>query len=266
VRVRRAVFAGIETAHAFGVADILRRAKLRFATVVVVALAAVASAQSERPRGSSVIIGIVADTDLHPIPLADVSIGGSSVHVTADSAGRFRITNLPTGRFVLIARRIGFQPGVSAIDIAERDTLWLAFTLDAAAQELAAVVVTERTLSWKLEQFKQRRKLGFGQFFTRADIDKINPIQVVDILRRAMAVRISSGGQTALSARYGCIMPVYLDGIPVPEVRLDYLPPPNEMAAVEVYAGAATMPVWLPTPAGSGKSCGAILFWTKDGS
>jgi hypothetical protein len=243
---------------------------LRGSLLAIAAVAAMATAQTDRPRASGVIVGTVADTNLYPIPLADVSIGGSSVHVTADTLGRFRITNMPTGRFVLIARRIGFQPGVSAIDVAERDTLWLAFTLEPAAQELAAVVVTERTLSWKLEQFNQRRKLGFGQFFTRGDIDTINPIQVVDILRRATAVRIGPGGQTALSARYGCPMPIYLDGISLPPgiaSRLDYLPPPNEMAAVEVYAGAATVPAWLPKPpAGSPESCGAILFWTKDGS
>jgi len=224
-------------------------------------------AQVERARPGGVIIGVVADSDLHPIPLADVSIGGSSVRVTADSAGRFRITNVPAGRFVLIARRIGFEPGISAVDVAERDTLWLSFTLDPAVRELPTMVVTERTLSARLTEFDQRRKLGFGQFFTRDDIDKINPIQVVDILRRATSVRISPGGQNAMSARYGCPMSIYLDGVPVGGIRLDYLPPPNEIAAIEVYAGAATTPAWVPKgPFGMDQSCGAILFWTKDGS
>ena len=231
------------------------------------AFAATAAAQVESRRASSVIIGVVADTNLHPIPLADVNIGGSNVRVTADSAGRFRITNVPAGRFVLIARRIGFQPGISAIDVGESDTLWLSFTLDPAALELPTMVVTERTLSARLTEFNERRKLGLGQFFTRDDIDKINPIQVVDILRRATSVRISPGGQNAGSARYNCPMSIYLDGVALGGIRLDYLPPPNEIAAVEVYAGAATTPVWLPKgPFGMDLSCGAILFWTKDGS
>lgn len=237
------------------------------ALLATITLVASAVAQPDRAKPSAVIIGVVADSDLYPIPLADVSIGGSSVRVTADSGGRFRITNVPAGRFVLIARRIGFQPGISTIDVADSDTLWLSFTLDPAAQELPTMVVTERTLSAKLREFNDRRRAGFGQFFTRSDLDNINPVGIADILRRATAVRLSPGGQNALSARYGCPMPIYLDGVPVGAIRLDFLPPPNEIAAIEVYAGAATVPVWLPRgPRGETESCGAILFWTKDGS
>src|SRR4051812_22575592 len=135
---------------------------MRIAIAIVLCVASTAGAQAnDRARG--VIIGVVADTNLHPIPLADVNIGGSSVRVAADSSGRFRITNVPSGRFVLVARRIGFQPGIATIDIAERDTLWLSFTLDPAAQELPTMVVTERTLSAKLMEFNERRKLGMGQ-------------------------------------------------------------------------------------------------------
>ncbi len=91
------------------------------------------------------------------------------------------------------------------------------------------------------------------------------PIANGDILRRARSVQISRGGLNALSARYGCPMSIYLDGVPLGAIRLDYLPPPNDIAAVEVYAGEATLPPWLPRGPTPG-SCGAILFWTKDGS
>lgn len=238
----------------------------RRAAVAILVSSGFAAAQDPAPRSRTVILGTVADTNLFPIPNADVSIGGSNVRVTADSAGRFRITNVPAGRFVLIARRIGFAPGVSTIDV-DRDTMWLAFTLEPAARELDAVVITERTLSRKLTEFNERRKAGSGQYFTRSDIDNINPIAIVDILRRATAVRISPGGQNALSARWGCPMGIYLDGVPLGGIRLDYLPPPNDIAAVEIYAAGATVPGGLPRgPYGAENNCGAVLFWTKDGS
>src|SRR5689334_22491426 len=250
--VRKSAAARSSCGHAMALrADAIVRALLATVTLVVSA-----SAQPDRSKPSAVIIGVVADSNLFPIPNADVNIGGSSVRVTADSLGRFRITNVPAGRFVLIARRIGFQPGISPIDVTANDTLWLSFTLDPAAHELPTMVVTERTLSAKLMEFNQRRKLGFGQFFTRDDIDKINPLQVVDIVRRATAVRIGPSGQNAGSARYKCPMSIYLDGIPLGNIRLDYLPPPNDIAAVEVYAGASTVPVWLPRgPFGMDQSC-----------
>jgi hypothetical protein len=62
-------------------------------------------------------------------------------------------------------------------------------------------------------------------------------------------------------------MAIYVDGIPLGAERLDYLPSPNLVAAVEVYAGSATLPIWLPRgPLGTRVGCGAILVWTRDGS
>jgi hypothetical protein len=82
-----------------------------------------------------------------------------------------------------------------------------------------------------------------------------------------MAIRIGPGGQNALSSRYDCPMPIVLDGIPVGAMRLDFLPPPSEIAAIEVYAGVATVPTWVPRgPRGAQENCGAILIWTRDGS
>jgi hypothetical protein len=247
---------------------------IRAAVALVVCVAPVARAQAG-DRGRGTILGIVADTNLRPVVGADVSFAGSSVHATTDSLGRFRVVHVPAGQFLLIARAIGYRPTTSPVDIMDGDTLRLAFTLEpATAQELATVVVTERTLSKRLQDVEERRKLGFGEFFTRADIEKANAVGIADILRRAKSVRISPGGNSALSAREvisplmaPCYMAIYLDGIALGAERLDYLPSPKDIAAIEVYAGSSTLPVWLPRgPLGTRVGCGAILVWTRDGS
>jgi hypothetical protein len=236
-------------------------------------LLAAASAAAQTP--TAVILGVVADTNLRAVGGADVSFAGSGVHVSTDSLGRFRVVRVPAGRFLMIARGIGYRPATSAVDVADGDTLRLAFTLEpATAQELATVLITERKLSNKLMEFDQRRRLGFGEFFTQADIEKINPIGMADVLRRTKAVRIN--GDRAHSARETgpCPMAIYIDGIPIGTEVLTYLPSPNEIAAIEVYAGSASIPVWLPkppvNPRGQSLSaqlgCGAILLWTRDGS
>jgi hypothetical protein len=58
-------------------------------------------------------------------------------------------------------------------------------------------------------------------------------------------------------------MIVYVDGVAMPApFNLDLLPSPRELAGIEVYAGAATIP---PQFAGFNRGCGIILIWTKDG-
>jgi hypothetical protein len=68
------------------------------------------------------------------------------------------------------------------------------------------------------------------------------------------------GGNPSLGA---CPMQVYLDQVPLPSpFNLDLLPPPKQIAGIEVYAGAATIP---PQFSGMNRGCGVIMVWTKDG-
>ena len=59
-------------------------------------------------------------------------------------------------------------------------------------------------------------------------------------------------------------MQVYLDQVPLPSpFNLDLLPTPKDLAGIEVYAGASTIPAQF---AGYNRGCGVILVWTKAGS
>jgi hypothetical protein len=74
----------------------------------------------------------------------------------------------------------------------------------------------------------------------------------------------------ALSRREGanpslgaCPMQVVLDQVPLPmPFNLDLLPPPRDLAGIEVYAGPSTTPLQF---SGYNRGCGVILVWTKDG-
>ena len=242
--------------------------------LLAVTVACVAGAQTaERRRGT--IVGVVADTSLRALTGADVSLAGTNVRVTTESLGRFRIVRVPIGQFTLLARSIGHRPAANAVDVDAGDTLRLTVTLEPTdAHELSTVVITERSLSAKLREFEERRKQGLGEFFTQADIEKIDGLHVGDIIRRAKSVRLSPDGTKAMSAREPgnslrppCLTSIYLDGIPLGNEPLNYLPSPKNIAAIEVYAGAASLPVWLPRgPLGTKVGCGAILVWTRDGS
>lgn len=230
-----------------------------------------------RAVSAGTIDGIVSDTSLVPLQAAFVSILGTSIRIGTGPNGRFRITKLPAGKYLLLVKRVGYRPVSGIVDVPPSDTLRLSYTLEKlAANELNAVVVTEKSPSMRMAEFEARRKLGVGEFMTAAQIREHNPAYSTELFRRFKSVNVSpnhAGAITqyfALSAREGgnpalgaCPMQMYLDQVPLPNpFDLDLLPPPRDIAGIEVYSGAATIP---PQFNGYDRGCGVILVWSKDG-
>ena len=228
------------------------------------------------PNAFGTIDGIVSDTGLVPMQGAFVSILGTSIRVGTGPNGRFRITKVPAGQYLVIVKRVGYRPSSNVIDVPSADTVRLSYTLEKVAEALDPVTITERAPTDRMSEFEQRRRLGFGEFMTRAEIDQRNSVFPTELFRKFLSVNVSpsrTGPITqyfALSRREGgnptlgaCPMQVYLDRVPLPNpFNLDLLPSPKEITGIEVYAGSATIP---PQFNGYNRGCGIILVWTRDG-
>ena len=223
------------------------------------------------------IDGIVADSNLVPIHAAFVSVLGTNIRVGTGPNGRFRITKVPAGQYLVIVKRVGYHPTSSVVDVPAADTARLAYTLNQLSQTLEGVVVTEKSLSVRMMEFEQRRKAGTGQFMTQEEIEKRNSVFTTELFRKFLSIDVAPSRNSsmteyyALSKREGgnpslgaCPMQVYLDQVPLPTpFNLDLLPSPRDLAGIEVYAGSATIP---PQYSGFNRGCGVILVWTKDRS
>jgi hypothetical protein len=163
------------------------------------------------------------------------------------------------------------------VSVSPGDTARPAIMLEPSAAELPAVTIVEHKASSRLREFDERRARGDGEFFTQAQIEARNVVSIVDILRQAKGLRVTTNGQTliAMSARQwtNCPMQVYVDGVPLAGARpnapfdLNLLPSPKEILGIEIYSGPASVPQWLPNgPVSSGHNCGVIVVWTRDGS
>jgi hypothetical protein len=220
---------------------------------------------------------------LAPLRGAYVSVMRTPLSVATGPNGRFRITNIPVGQYILIVKRAGFHSTSQVLEVSAKDTLRLSYILGTpAANELAPIVITERAvaMSPRMKEFEARRKRGEGEFMTEDQINKHNPGFPTELLRlfSSISVQPTSGGggeyiYYPVSARATggmtptgqatCFMTVFVDNVPMPApFNLDLLPSPREMAGIEVYAGSATMPVQY---ASLNRGCGVILVWTKDG-
>lgn len=222
---------------------------------------------------TGVILGAVTDTALRPLAGANASIVLTSARTSGDAHGRFRIAQVPAGNYLVMVRHLGYRPVTTTVAVRENDTARVAFMMEPSTHELEAVNVTAPSVSLRRREFDERRKHGTGEFFDQEQIEARNAVSTIDMLRQVKSVRIE--GTFAMSARQysTCPMQVYVDGIPkagrtsMTPFDLTELPSPRETMAIEVYAGIATQPIWLPTGPPNGKrSCGVILIWTRDGS
>jgi len=235
--------------------------------------------EANRTTALAVIDGVVTDTLLQPLASADVTVIGTTARVVTGDNGRFRMLQVPAGQYLLVVRRIGYAPTSGIIDVPAADTLRLAYTLTRSSILLDTVRTTERRISMRMTEFEQRRAQGIGQFVTREEIERRGSLQAFDFLRNMRAIEVSRitdqqfGGMVALSRREAgsvlgegagaCPMQVFLDGIVLPRFfNLELLPPPKQIAGIEVYSGASSIP---PQFGGPDRRCGVVAVWTREG-
>lgn len=239
-----------------------------------------AEASARRLAGAqSVIDGVVTDTLLRPLVSADISVVGTSARVVTGENGRFRMMQVPPGQYLIVVRRIGFKPTSGIIDVRDNDTLRLTYSLTRSNNMLDTLRIRERRVGIRMLGFEKRRLIGQGQFITQDEIDRRGSREASDYLRNTRSVEVSRitnqqfAGTVALSRREGgsltgdgagaCPMQVLLDGIVLPRFfNLDLLPPPRQIAGIEIYSGPATTP---PEFSGPDRRCGIIAVWTRDG-
>ncbi len=246
-------------------------------------LAAQQSSSSVRARGDTarddaitgVIDGIVTDTGLVPLRGAFVSILRSNIRVGTGPNGRFRITKVPAGQYLLVVTRGGYSPTSVVVEVPARDTLRLSYTLSPITT-LPGVTVTAQSVSLRMLGFQQRKAGGMGEFLTAEDIDRRGAVFATELMRNMKSFKVTTSRTSAMSEYYAlsnreggslsmqaCPMTVYVDEIPMPTpFNLDLLPSPKQIAGIEVYGGPATIP---PQFSGMNRGCGIIMVWTKDG-
>ena len=235
-----------------------------------------ATRDSVRQAPLGVIDGLVTDTNLVPLAGTEVTVLRSQVKVRTRENGRFRVLGTPAGAYLLIVRRVGYRPLTDLVEVMPSDTLRLTYALERVSPTLDTVVVTARQMSPRRREFDARRRLGMGEFMTQDEIENRAALELKDLLRTFKSVSVLPSYTKgpiaeyfALGKRGGgvmqgeCAMTVLTDGVQMPKpFDLNLMPPPREIAGIEVYAGSATVPAQY---AALNSGCGVVLVWTRDG-
>lgn len=262
----------------------IRRTLLLATLRSVVALAAAGTplaAQNER------LTVQVTDVSGNAIPFAFVQIGNGASRI-ADDSGRAIFTYRKSDSLNITARRIGFQPFVGWAKRPGGKDYFLA-DLVPMPRALDPVNITGRrdTPLARTGFYDRAERIQKGAFSARLitpeELEFRNPIRLSQVLAGDSYVKVtpSNGKQVLMGRGIMCAMTILLDGQRLlgtyEEAVGNPNPPPmsslaaiddvisaSAIAAIEIYASAAAVPVELQRVAGSrmGQGCGLIAIWT----
>lgn len=229
-------------------------------------------------QSGGTVSGTVTAAGKIPLSQARVRVVGSSLTTVTRVDGVFEVAQIPPGRQTIEITMLGYTPKAIAIVIASGETLHLSFVLEPLALE-TVTVVADANFFPGMRGFEERKARGSGRYFTREDINLMQPRQLTDVLRRVPGMQIGSGREafsggspTAQTGRsisgsgsHPCAMIYYVNGSPFPlsgDVSINHYVAPDDVAAIEVYTGSSQIPPQFNSSI-YGSRCGVVAIWTR---
>ena len=245
----------------------LREVEIRATSLVALLWAVQLSAQA-----TGTLSGTVAAADARPLANARVTVVGTTLATLAGTAGGFQVASVPRGAQTLDVRMLGYAPVLLPVLIRAGETLHVRVTLDAVDPVPLVTVEVVAPSPPALRGFEERRSHGPGTFFTREQIQRMQPRQLTDVLRRVpgMQVRPVSGayGDNIIVTSRGSRCPVmfFVNGTPFPtpaDIPINHFISVEDVVAVEVYTPSETPPQFNSSMYGA--RCGLVGVWTRSG-
>jgi hypothetical protein len=151
------------------------------------------------PTPPAIVSGVFVDSAGNPIQHAVLSVVGESLRVVTDSTGHFRLL-VPPGPKLLAARSLGYRPLMWAVTLVSGQESVQRINLSQLSIMLPGItVVAQRYVPSRLRGFEQRRRLGFGRFMDREQIDRQVVMRAADLLRQIPGVRVDRSRNDPLS-------------------------------------------------------------------
>ena len=229
------------------------------------------------PVSTGRLIGQIRDARTgRPVATAAVSLDGRTEAGQTNRRGRFVLSGVPVGVYELSVRHLGYAPLSHPVWVSRGITTEVEVDLVADPVEMEPLVATTTRLRrLEIKGFYERKHwgelLGTGAFYTQEDIERRRPILISHMIadepgvrldcrmRRRSCLVVNSRASTGLGGG-PCSFSVYLDGMSMRGGAIDELVRPVEIAGVEIYRGAASVPAEFGGPAAR---CGVVAVWTR---
>jgi len=211
--------------------------------------------------GNASVSGIVRGAEGQPLPDVEIRVVNARPTTRTDAVGHYTLSGLPGGTQLLAVRRIGYLIGDVAVELRNGRMAHQDVVLRRVVSLDSLNVVAKKRKPFADFEYR-RRNNPMGRFVTADDIERVHPTELGIYIQRLGGFQINGVGPEAriysTSARAGrpnCREAnVVIDGVDQAQVNTV---PPAEIAAMEVYAEAASAPGQYRA------ECGLILIWTK---
>jgi hypothetical protein len=261
-----------------------------------VAVLLVATACGATPLAAQAkLVGTVRDSAGVPIAGAEVGVESMTRTATTGRRGTFELSGVGTGNLIVAVRRLGYARWSTTVSIVAGDNRLPDIVLTPLARELDTVAIRDQQILREhplLREFEENRRIGLGQFVTRADLAKMqggfmSPVfnQMRGLLMvRSLTVASHTWIATTTINPSGVVLEDRFDGEVVmpPRATIDYCYPvvyldqvpisspgtavnigrfsPDQLQAIEVYLNPAETPLRYSN---SRSLCGVIVFHTR---
>jgi hypothetical protein len=235
---------------------------------------------------------VVNDRTNQPVAGVELSIPAISRTALTDSGGAFAFRDIAAARYQVVLRKVGFQPLFTTIMMAGTDVAEQTLRIAPIATELSEVVVVSSMADRRLTSFEEHRRARMGgSFLTAAQLEKERGRALADVLQTvggADIVRLGSG-PAYFATRRGYDSVMNMPGVSAGDRMRGASPglcyaavvvnnvfvyrgdggdelfdlnslAPNDILAIEVYKGGATMPLEYNA---TRKTCGLLVIFTK---
>ncbi len=214
---------------------------------------------------SALTVRVRAAHDLKPLSGAQVVVQGIGIGGATRPDGSITLFGLRPGTRTIEVRYLGYETQRAQVTLEAHRVSETRFDLAMQPIQLAEVRVRARASRLLRTGFYSRRSAGFGTFFTREQIQQMQPRQLSDLMRRVAGANVTTGraglGTAGFrGARGSCPVQFYIDGTMASQYLIDEMRP-QDVEGLEIYRGAATLP---PEYNKGTAMCGVIVIWTRD--
>jgi len=220
-----------------------------------------------------VITGVVTDSLRQPLPGADVIARPGTHRARTDSLGRFRLSGMDDGTYVVVARKFGYAPDKWDVKLSKNGRLDVKFVLARRVQLDTVTVVGRRDCpAFSVEGFMCRRGSAGGVYLDFPDIDEAGVQETADLFRGIKGFRVEFRSTRAgldrvavLASRSSCLRSL-VNGRPV--TPANFIPRyAADLTAIEIYLKPDSVPApyqrhtW-PVEGGAAGRCAVVVYWT----
>jgi hypothetical protein len=153
-------------------------------------VAFVASASPLVAQTGALVGAVLRDSAGHEIGGAEVSIPQLGRRTLSNYLGAYRMDELPPGRYLVLARFLGFSPARDTVEIVAGKEQQHEFILARQPTQLDSVRVSaaapRRYLSPLLTGFLERRKQGFGHFMAEEELRATDDQGLANVIQAHM--------------------------------------------------------------------------------